>query len=60
MFNNTLVEEYETLMNVHEFTADEICQLRDNAIEGSWLSVEEKETLLEEVNRFSPYVPPGA
>jgi len=53
MFNNTLVEEYETLMSVHGFSVAEICQLRDNAIEGSWLSPEAKAELLAEVRRDS-------
>ena len=51
MFNNTLLEEYETLMDIHGFSAAEICQLRDNAIEGSWMSSDEKKQLLAEVHR---------
>lgn len=48
MFNNSLEEELETLMEVHDFTEVEICRLLDNAIEGSWLPVAEKQAMRDE------------
>jgi len=56
MFNNSLEEELETLMEVHDFTAVEICRLLDNGIEGSWLPADAKQTLRDEFHDHPAWV----
>jgi len=46
MFGNSLTQEFQTLMEVHEFTRVDIETLVSNGIRASWLSAERKTELL--------------
>ena len=48
MFGNSLAEEFQALVEVHNFTRDDIQQLVSNGIQASWLSTERKIELLRE------------
>jgi adenosine deaminase len=48
MFGNSLAEEYQALVEKLHFTRDEIRRLVLNAIEASWLPVDEKQRLAAE------------
>ena len=48
MFGNSLAEEFQALVEVHNFTRDDIQQLVSNGIQASWLSTERKIELLTE------------
>ena len=45
MFGNSLVEEYQTLVEQLGFSQDEICRLILNGIQACWLPAAQKETL---------------
>lgn len=49
MFNNSLVDEFEQLISVHNFTSEEIKHLTQNAVMASWLPEYKKNELWNEI-----------
>lgn len=57
MFNNSLAGEYRSLSEVHNFSQKEICQLIENAINGSWLNSDKKSLLVSEFRSAPEWIP---